>query len=173
MSVSADEPGGVKSNGQVPLVGEKCIEECVQDSEGKTDTDSDTIRYQLPTKAELHRTRDHIGTTQRVSPSRLGDPAIGMLKADQWRLCIEFGLPVSFVRPWLANEADTPQRALHRQKLVHGATLLAVAIRRGASRETSIAHAEQYVTDIHACLTSLLELSHNVVLHPNHCAALT
>jgi hypothetical protein len=50
--------------------------------------------------------------------------------------------------------------------------LLAVAIRWGTSHKTSTTHAEQYMTNMHAYLTSLLELFPDMALRPNHHAAL-
>ena len=42
-----------------------------------------------------------IRPTWQTSPLKnFGSPAHGKLKADQWRTCIKFDLPVSLVRMW-------------------------------------------------------------------------
>ncbi|EDR03826.1 uncharacterized protein LACBIDRAFT_306513 [Laccaria bicolor S238N-H82] len=84
-------------------------------------------------------------TWQAGPPANFGSPAHGKLKADQWRTCIEFYLPVSLMKMWSTGGADVPDELwLWRQ------------------------HAEAARQYLELYLRSLRELCPNMDLHPVH-----
>lgn len=112
-------------------------------------------------------------TWQQPPPLNIGLKTHGKLKADQWRTCIEFDLPVSLVRLWASNgikpvELDTDRR----MKVVESTMLLATAIRWATSHQTSQRHADEYMCNMRGYLASLRELFPEVNLLPNHHNAL-
>ena len=119
--------------------------------------------------------RDTIRPTwQTGPPANFGSPAHGKLKADQWRTCIEFDLPVSLVRMWeTSNERDVPEELRRRrQKVVESTMLLSMAIRWGLSHRTSEKPAHEYKRYMLKYLHTLRELCPNDDLHPVHHNAL-
>ena len=113
-------------------------------------------------------------TWQTSPPKNFGSPAHGKLKADQWRTCIEFDLPVSLVRMWGDTNHGSNSDALQirRQKIVESTMHLSVAIRWAVSHRTSELHANQYRRHMMAYLETLRELCPTMDLHPVHHNAL-
>jgi hypothetical protein len=153
------------------LIGEQYVSECI-------DPRRKNIGCDKLTKQELQTIQDSIKATTRPSwhcgpPSNLGDPSHGKLKADQWRSCIEFDLPVSLAKLFATNCSDSDLQQRDRQKRMLESTMfLAMAIRWGTSHRTSREHAEKYMEYMHAYLESLLHLYPSITLRPNHHAAL-
>ena len=113
-------------------------------------------------------------TWQTSPPKNFGSPAHGKLKADQWRTCIEFDLPVSLVRMWEDTKDEDASDALQirRKKIVESTMLLSIAIRWAVSHRTSEFHANQYRRHMMAYLKTLRELCPTMDLHPVHHNAL-
>ena len=117
-----------------------------------------------------------IRPTWRTSPPKnFGAPTHGKLKADEWRACIEFDLPVSLVKLWLyggeggsVDESDGKQQ----QKMIESTMYLAMAIRWATSHRTSRKHAEMCMFYMVAYVRSLRELRPHMDLHPIHHNAL-
>ena len=86
-------------------------------------------------RKELHQIQVDISVTTRPRwqsgpPPKFGTKAAGKLKADQWRSCIEFDIPISLVKLW--STAGQPEENVdgdRRRKLLHSTMLLATAIR--------------------------------------------
>lgn len=112
-------------------------------------------------------------TWQAGPPANFGSPAHGKLKADQWRTCIEFDLPVSLMKMWSTGLADVPDELrLRRQQVVESTMLLSMAIRWATSHRTSARHAEAARRYMELYLRSLRDLCPNMDLHPVHHNAL-
>ena len=133
----------------------------------------------LHTKDLRQIQQDIAGTvrpTWRTSPPKdFGSPSHGKPKADEWRACIEFDLPVSLVKLWLYNEGDTTIDAsekILRRKMIESTMYLATAIRWATSHRTSKNHAERFKYYIACYLRSLRELRPHMDLHPIHHNAL-
>jgi hypothetical protein len=77
-------------------------------------------------------------------PADLGQVSHGKLKADEWRSCFEFDIPVSLLRIATQQIASGRPTDEHRAKLVHSTFLLATAIRWATSHRTSTMHIEKY-----------------------------
>jgi hypothetical protein len=127
------------------------------------------------TKDEISHLRNHIAETTRPSwhvapPSNLGEPKHGKLKADQWRSCIEFDIPVSLVQLWSGDEERTGGST--HEVIQRSTLLLATAIRWATSHKTSESHAANYTRNMHAYLQTLLDMFPDRQLRPNHHAAL-
>jgi hypothetical protein len=161
----------------VDIIGSDYIDEdlqnaaCLQENSCVHNVGDDCL-----TKRELESIRAHIGSTNRPSwhrgpPLNFREAAHGKLKADQWRSCIEFDLPVSLAQIWLSNPQND-QKAKRRQKLAESTMLLAMAIQWATSHITSKKHADQYTKYMQAYLNSLIELYPNIRLRPSHHAAL-
>ena len=113
--------------------------------------------------------------TWQSSPLKnFGSPAHGKLKADQWRTCIEFDLPVSLMRMWeeTSQAGVSSELQVRRRKVVESTMLLSIAIRWAVSHRMSELHADQYRKHMMAYLTTLRELCPNMDLHPVHHNAL-
>jgi hypothetical protein len=126
-------------------------------------------------KAELTQVRSHIAETTRPSwhvapPSNLGEPKHGKLKADQWRSCIEFDIPVSLIQMWSGD--DERRKGVTHDMILRSTVLLATAIRWATSHKTSEMHAANYTKNMHAYLQTLLDMFPHRQLRPNHHAAL-
>ena len=113
-------------------------------------------------------------TWQSSPPKNFGSPAHGKLKADQWRTCIEFDLPVSLMRMWeeTSQAGVSSELQVRRRKVVESTMLLSIAICWAVSHRTSELHADQYRKHMMAYLTTLRELCPNMDLHPVHHNAL-
>jgi hypothetical protein len=126
-------------------------------------------------KDEISQLRSQIVETTRPSwhvapPSNLGESKHGKLKADQWRSCIEFDIPVSLAQMWSSNDERT--RGPTREAIMRSTLLLATAIRWATSHKTSEKHATNYTRNMHAYLQTLLDMFPHRQLRPNHHAAL-
>ena len=113
-------------------------------------------------------------TWQSSPPKNFGSPAHGKLKADQWRTCIEFDLPVSLMRMWeeTSQAGVSSELQVRRRKVVESTMLLSIATRWAVSHQTSELHADQYRKHMMAYLTTLREPCPNMDLHPVHHNAL-
>ncbi|KAF6746070.1 hypothetical protein DFP72DRAFT_761152, partial [Ephemerocybe angulata] len=110
--------------------------------------------------------------SQGLPPSNFGSPTHGKLKADQWRTCIEFDLPVSLVKLWVLQPC-ADRRLRDRRLAVVTATLnLSMAIRWATSTRTSQRHADNYLKYMVAYLKAILELHPDTKLRPIHHNAL-
>lgn len=133
-----------------------------------------TTKYPMLLTKDLKLIQDDIKETLRPwnqpsPPSNFGSPSHGKLKADQWRACIEFDLPVSLVKLWAEKEPD----AEHNYALALESTfLLAMALRFATSYRTSPFHRERYSYYMQRYLRTLRELHPNGRLLPNHHNAL-
>ena len=176
-------PNGVDPTGVA--VSNKPAEEDDGDDEGDTDdnigidaheeplesqVDGDLYRDGAIGRKELRQIRKDIAATirpgwQTAPPVNFGSPAHGKLKADQWRSCMEFDIPVSLIQLWAAH-AD------RRQKLAESTMLLATALRWAASYRTSEKRAGEYMRNVRAYLKSLRDLFPETKLRPNHHNAL-
>jgi len=118
---------------------------------------------------ELRQIRKDIATTIRPGwqtgpPVKFGAPAHGKLTADQWRSCIEFGIPVPPVQLW-ASDGDESNHD-RRQKLVESTMFLATALRWATSHRTSQKHRDEYMRNMRAYLKSLRDLHTAVMVSP-------
>ena len=125
---------------------------------------------------ELCQIRKDIAKTirpgwQQGPPPNLGTKGHGKLKADQWRTCIEFDIPVSLVR-LRASTRDVRQDEDREFEVVESTMLLATALRWATSHRTSRKHADEYMRNMRAYLASLLHLFPEMKLVPNHHNAL-
>lgn len=123
-------------------------------------------------KDELNQIQKDISNTTRPRwqsgpPPKFGTKGAGKLKADQWRTCIEFDIPVSLVQMWGATQGDIDQDDRRRQ-LLHSTILLATAIRCATSYRTSATHAAKYTNNMVAYLRSLRALFPETDLRSNH-----
>ena len=129
---------------------------------------------------DLHQIQSDIASTTRPTwrtnpPKNFGSPSHGKLKADEWRACIEFDLPVSLVKLWMQNKvdpaADKSMRNVHAMT-VESTMYLAMAIRWVTSHRTSAKHAERYLHYMMLYLHSIRALRPGMDLHPIHHNAL-
>lgn len=128
---------------------------------------------------ELRHIQEDIAATvrprhQATPPSNLGDPSHGKLKADQWRTCMEFDIPVSLVKLWSEDlQSDSEDDDVQRRKhLLESTMLLATALRWATSHRTSEKHANEYMKNMRAYLATLRKLFPKRNLLPNHHSAL-
>ncbi|KAH9035453.1 hypothetical protein EDB83DRAFT_2228931 [Lactarius deliciosus] len=101
-------------------------------------------------------------------PADLGQVSHGKLKADEWRLCFEFDIPVSLLcieTQWIVSGRQTDE---HREKLVHSTFLLTTAICWATSHCTSTMHIEKYTNIMKKYLKMLKDLHPNECFCPNH-----
>ena len=105
-------------------------------------------------------------------PTNLGQVSHGKLKADEWRSCFEFDIPVSLLRIETQRIASGKQTDEYRAKLVHSTFLLATAIRWATSHRTSTTHIENYMKSMKEYLETLKDLRPNQRFCPNHVNAL-
>jgi hypothetical protein len=132
------------------------------------------------TKQELKLLQKHIESIIRppyrqAPPRDLGNPGHGKLKADQWKTCIEFDIPVSVAQLW-SRETSPPGQDLdvtaRRDKVFQSIMHLAVAVRWGTSYRISEHHSQLFEENMVAYLRLLLELYPNIQFRPNHHTAL-
>src|ERR1700678_1335643 len=131
------------------------------------------------TKHELEKLQQDIKGTNRPEycqepPLNLGSPGHGKLKADPWKTCIEFDIPVSVAQLWSRETCLGQDRDVvaHRDKVFQSIMHLAVAVRWGASYRTSEHHSQMFDENMVAYLWLLLELYPNIQFRPNHHVAL-
>ena len=128
-------------------------------------------------QGDLKVIQDDIAATIRprwhaAPPANLGQVSHGKLKADEWRSCFEFDIPVSLLRLETQQIASGKQTDDYRAKLVHSTLLLATAIRWATSHRTSTKHIENYTKTMKNYLTTLKDLRPNQRFRPNHVNAL-
>jgi hypothetical protein len=173
--MEVEEAEVTENNEWTLVIGEEYVEEAVE--EQVTEATEDDHRYEVLTRDELRQIQEDIRKTIRPSwhrgpPTNLGEPGHGKLKADQWRSCIEFDLPVSLAQLWSGANSTKDGRGLLRRRLVHSTMLLAMAIRWATSHRTSQDHADQYTIYIRKYLESLIDIYPTIQLRPNHHVAL-
>jgi len=144
--------------------------------------DTNISCYQLIGKRELEQIQQDISNTvrprwQSSPPTKLGTKGCGKLKADQWRTCIEFDIPVSLVKLWSGLRSDgsngvDEQINRRRLKILESTMLLATALRWATSHRTSAKHAKEYMKYMCAYLASLRDLFPNTDLRTSHHTAL-
>lgn len=154
------------------IVGEGIVDEILEEASRPSP------KIALLTLKELHRIQLDICNTQRPTwhegpPENLGDRGHGKLKADQWRSCLEFDLPVSLA--YLLHEAYQEERiddASRLEKVLNSTMLLAIALEWATSHRTSEAHATTYANYMYKYLESIRALRPDLDLLPNHHNAL-
>jgi hypothetical protein len=122
-------------------------------------------------KDDIRLLQSHIQSTTRPSwyappPPNLGEPSHGKLKADEWRSCIEFDIPVALVQ--MAAKRKWRGGRIPQDKIIHSTMLLAMAVRWATSHTTSEEHVRKYNEYMHAYLQSLLDMFPYMKLRPNH-----
>lgn len=153
------------------VVGEGIVQDFVQERTNITVLLAMGIGYE-----DLKAIRDDIAATIRPSwhaapPPNIGQASHGKLKADEWRSCFEFDIPVSLLRIETRRSASGKQDE-SRAKLVHSTFLLAIAIRWATSHRTSAMHVEKYTETMKAYLETLRDLRPTERFRPNHTNAL-
>lgn len=129
-------------------------------------------------KTELRQIQRDISETTRPRwqsgpPPKFGTKTAGKLKADQWRSCIEFDIPISLVKLWSSvDESEGIAGGDRRRKLLDSTMMLATAIRWATSHRTSANHATEYMKNMRAYLSSIRDLFPDRDLLPNHHNAL-
>jgi hypothetical protein len=128
-------------------------------------------------QGDLKAIRKGIAATIRprwhaAPPADLGQVSHGKLKADEWRSCFEFDIPVSLLRIETERIASGRQTDRYRAKLVHSTFLLATAIRWATSHRTSTKHIENYTKTMRDYLQTIKDLRPNQRFRPNHVNAL-
>ena len=126
---------------------------------------------------DLKVIRDDIAATVRprwhaAPPGNLGQVSHGKLKADEWRSCFEFDIPVSLLRIETRRNSSATEVDTYREKLVHSTFLLATAIRWATSHRMSDTHIEEYTKTMKNYLKTLKELRPSQRFRPNHINAL-
>ncbi len=105
-------------------------------------------------------------------PPNLGQVSHGKLKADEWRSCFEFDIPVSLLCIKTQQIVSGRQMDEYRAKLVHSTFLLATVIHWATSHHMSTKHIEQYTKTMKNYLKTLKDLHPNQHFCPNHVNAL-
>jgi hypothetical protein len=103
-------------------------------------------------------------------PANLGQVSYSKLKADKWRSCFEFDIPVSLL--WIETWRNASQMDEYRAKLVHSTLVLAIVICWATSHHVSAKHIEQYKKNMKDYLKMLKELRPSQHFCPNHVNAL-
>ena len=154
------------------IVGEGIIQDIVQERTNVT-----ILLAMGISQDDLKAIWDNIAVTVRprwhaAPPANLGHVSHGKLKANEWRSCFEFNIPVSLLRIETWQSTSGKQVDEYRAKLVHSTFLLAIAIRWATSHRTSAMHAEMYTKTIKNYLETLRDLQPTQHFHPNHFNAL-
>lgn len=154
------------------VVGEGIVQEIVQDR-----TNATVLLGMGISQDDLKAIRDGIAATIRprwhaAPPANIGHVSHGKLKADEWRSCFEFDIPVSLLHIETRRSALGKQVDEYHAKLVHSTFLLAIAIRWATSHRTSPMHAEKYTTAMKSYLQTLRDLRPTERFRPNHLNAL-
>lgn len=106
-------------------------------------------------------------------PKIFGEKGHGKLKADQWRSCLEFDLPVSIAYLLQDAQAKNDLDDISRLEKVLSSTMhLALATEWATSRRMSHEHASSYLEFMLAYLKSIRTLRPDLNLLPNHHNAL-
>lgn len=124
---------------------------------------------------ELQKIHQDIKVTNRPTwktppPANFGTPAHGKLKADEWRACIEFDLPVSLLGLWAGETGEAADG--DRLATIRSTILLSIAIRYATSHAIAPMHIDEYSRLMHSYVTSIRDLRPSVDLHPIHHNAL-
>jgi len=150
------------------IIGEGIIQEVAQEQ-----TAFETLQEIGISQGDLKTIRADIAATVRprwhaAPPANLGQVSHGKLKADEWRSCFKFDIPVSLLRieTWRSGPGEKMED--YRAKLVHSTILLATAIRWATSHRTSAKHIEKYTETMKNYLKIRKELQPNQCFHPNH-----
>lgn len=154
------------------VVGEGIIQDVVQERTNVT-----ILLAMGISQDDLKAIRDDIAATTRprwhaAPPANIGHVSHGKLKADEWRSCFEFDIPVSLLRIATRRSASDKQADEYYAKLVHSTFLLAIAIRWATSHRTSAMHAEKYTKTMKNYLETLRDLRPTQHFRPNHLNAL-
>jgi hypothetical protein len=154
------------------VVGEGIVQEIAQERTNVT-----MLLAMGISQDDLKAIRDDLAATIRprwhaAPPANLGHVSHGKLKADEWRSCFEFDIPVSLLRIETRKSGSGEQRDGYRAKLVHSTFLLAIAIRWATSHQTSTKHAEKYTETMKSYLKTLKDLRPTERFRPNHFNAL-
>ena len=132
----------------------------------------------LLTLKEVRQIQLDIRNTMRPTwhegpPVNLGEKRHGKLKADQWRSCIEFDLPVSLASLLQQARDDHRDRDVaHLERVLESTMFLATAIQWATSHRTSSVHVEKYLHNMTRYLQTVRALRPDLNLHPNHHNAL-
>src|SRR5216683_7371414 len=102
--------------------------------------------------------------------ANFGQVSHGKLKANEWRLCFKFNIPMSLL--WIGTWGNASQTDEYRPKLVHSTLVLAIAIHWATSHHVSAKHIKQYKKNMKDYLKMLKELRPLQCFHPNHINAL-
>src|SRR5258708_3923861 len=154
------------------IVGEGIIQDIVQERTNVTillamGISQDDLKVIWDDIAATIRPRWHA-----APPANLGHVSHGKLKANEWRSCFEFDIPVSLLHIETRWSTSGKQVDKHRAKLVHSTFLLATAIRWATSHRTSAMHAEMYTKTMKSYLKTLRDLKPMQRFCPNHFNAL-
>lgn len=154
------------------VVGDGIVQDIVQER-----TNITIMRAMGISQDDLKAIRDDIAATVRprwhaAPPANIGHVSHGKLKADEWKSCFDFDIPVSLLRIETRRSASGKQVDEYRAKLVHSTFLLAIAIRWATSHRTSVIHAEKYKTTMKTYLETLKDLQPTRRFRPNHLNAL-
>ncbi|KAG2073508.1 hypothetical protein BDR04DRAFT_1010610 [Suillus decipiens] len=153
------------------FVTEELVKEYAADIEEKNDQKG--IFAETLTDEEINGIQAELKGIKRPSwhwgsPKNLGDAEHGKLKAEQWRLAIEFDLPVTLIKLWGVNSGGEERK----QKLAHSTMLLTMAIRWGMLHVTSTHHTQQYRKYMKAYLECIRDVFPGHSFCPNHHACL-
>ena len=130
----------------VVLIGEEYFEKLEDELKGPY------VFIDKVTKCELKKLQQDIMQTNWLEycqgpPTNLGSLGHGKLKADQWRTCIEFDIPISVAQPW-SKETCLPEQkseiTVHWDKLFQSIMHLAVTMHWATSYKTSEHHSEKF-----------------------------
>ncbi|KAJ3575942.1 hypothetical protein NP233_g765 [Leucocoprinus birnbaumii] len=102
-------------------------------------------------------------------PVNIGTSTHGKLKADEWRACIEFDLPVSLLKMWPGVGVPGVD---DRLAIVHSTFLLSVAIKFATSPTITQQTIQHYSTTMLAYIKSIRKIRPAVDLRPIHHNAL-
>lgn len=154
------------------IIGDGIVQEIVQEQSAFK-----TLLAVGVSQDDLKAIREGIAATVRpgwhaAPPTNLGQVSHGKLKADEWRSCFEFDIPVSLLRIETQRVESGRQADEYREKLVHSTFLLATAIRWATSHRTSTMHVEKYTETMRNYLKALKDLQPSRRFRPNHLNAL-
>jgi hypothetical protein len=150
------------------IIGEGIVQEIIEER-----MSFETLLAMGISQDDLKVIRDDIAATihprwHAAPPANLGQVSHGKVKADEWRLCFEFDIPVSLLRIETQQSVSGAQTNEYRVKLVRSTFLLATAICWATSHHTSTQHVEEYKKTMKDYLKTLKELQPTQRFHPNH-----
>ncbi|KAJ3553937.1 hypothetical protein NP233_g12530 [Leucocoprinus birnbaumii] len=135
------------------------------------DAESPSDQGAFLSSSDILAIHHNIKSTTRPSwktspPANFGTTMHGKLKADEWRACIEFDLPMSLLKIWPMN---SPQDKLH---IIHSTFLLSVTIKHTTSPSVTTETIALYLTTMLDYLKSIRIIRPSIDLHPIHHNAL-